>query len=177
MGKENPFVREKLVMGLLISREEHRIPLERELISLWGPFDLVAGPLGFEYTSYYDGEMGTPIRRWFYSFRDRVDPSLLASIKLETNRIEGLFLREGGMRTVNLDPGLMALHRFVLATTKDNAHRIPLRDGIYGETTLLYRKKDFEPLEWTYPDFRSRENRDILIKIRDLYREDLKSGS
>ncbi len=176
MGKENPFSQEKLVIGLLISRDEHRIALEEELKERWGPFDLTAGPLAFDYTHYYDREMGTPIFRWFYSFAELADPSRLADIKRETDRIEGKYLNGEGGRTVNLDPGLMALHRFILATTKDNAHRIPLRDGIYGETTLLYRNRDFEPLEWTYPDFRSRENRDILKKIREIYKGDLKSG-
>ena len=176
MGKESLFTEEKLVIGLLISREDLRASLESELKEKWGPFDYKAGPLPFDYTNYYDGEMGTPIFRWFYSFERLVDPSALSGIKRETNQMEKHYALDGGRRMVNLDPGVMALSRFVLATTKDNAHRIPLSDGIYGETTLLFRKKDFEPLEWTYPDFSSRENRDILIEIRNLYKENLKNG-
>ena len=75
-------------------------------------------------------------------------------IKRETNDIEDRF-REQGLRKVNLDPGLLSLPRFVLATTKDNAHRIPLEGGIYAEITLLFGKGTFRPLPWTYPDFRS----------------------
>ena len=34
-------------------------------------------------------------------------------------------------RPLNLDPGLLQLGKFLLAATKDQAHRIYLRDGIY----------------------------------------------
>jgi hypothetical protein len=66
------------------------------------------------------------------------------------------------------------LGRFVLATTKDFAHRIPLHDGIYAEVTLLYRNKDYVPLPWTYPDYRSRAYRDELLRARARYRKQLK---
>lgn len=172
MGTEKSFTREKLVVGMLISREELRDEVERRLCSAYGPMDLVKGPFPFDFTDYYDEEMDRPIMRWFYSFRDPVDPSRLADIKLFTNRLEEELAREG-KRKVNLDPGLLALSRFVLATTKDNAHRIPLREGIFAEVTLLYRRKDFEVLEWTYPDYRSRTNRDVLREIRELYKKNL----
>ncbi len=64
--------------------------------------------------------------------------------------IEDAF-REGGDRTLNLDPGLLSLSRFALATTKDGSHRIPLRDGIYAEVTLVYERGGFHPLPWTVP--------------------------
>ena len=67
----------------------------------------------------------------------------------------------------------MALSRFTLATTKENAHRIPLSDGIYAEITLLYARGGFQPLEWTYPDFRSERYRALLSDIRALYKAQL----
>ena len=36
-------------------------------------------------------------------------------------------------RRVNLDAGYLCLAKLVLASTKDHAHRIYLRDGIYAE--------------------------------------------
>jgi hypothetical protein len=77
-------------------------------------------------------------------------------------------------RKVNLDPGLLNLSRFILATTKDNSHRIPLEKGIYGELTLQFSKKDFQTLPWTYPDYTTREYRDILIRIREIFKNNLK---
>src|SRR5208283_5270004 len=103
------------------------------------------------------------------SFQRLVNPSCLAGVKLQTNLIEDRF-RDGGLRRVNLDPGLLALSRFSLATTKESAHRIPLADGIYGEITLLYSRGSFRALDWTYPDFRSPGYVAVLNEIRSLYK-------
>jgi hypothetical protein len=59
----------------------------------------------------------------------------------------------------------------VLATTKDGSHRIPLRDGIYAEVTLVFERGDFRPLPWTYPDYRTEGCRSVLKAIRDGYRQ------
>ena len=77
---------------------------------------------------------------------------------------------ESGRRKVNIDPGLLNLSRFVLATSKDGSHRIPLADGVFAEVTLMYEKGGYRPLEWTYPDYRSGEYLRILGDIRKLYR-------
>ena len=69
---------------------------------------------------------------------------------------------------------LGALANFILATCKDRSHRIPLKDGIYGETTLIYQDHDFQALPWTYADYRSDEIRAILRSFRDTYRKKLK---
>ena len=127
----------------------------------------------FSYTHYYDEEMGPELQRYFLSFERLVNPEALAGIKITTNELEDRFLI-GGKRSVNLDPGLLALSRFVLATTKDNAQRIALRDGIYAELTLLFTKKEFKTFPWTYPDYCSKEYQDILAEIREIYKRDLK---
>ena len=169
MGRVQDFDKEKLVVGVLISRPEYLDSLRVQLISRWGEIDLETSPQPFEYTDYYNKEMGTPIFRLFFSFRDLIRPEELPSIKRETNDIESGFA-DGENRKVNLDPGILSLSKFILATTKNNVHRIPMSEGIYGELTLQFKNRDFHPLEWTYPDFAGRENRDILIRIRDLYR-------
>jgi hypothetical protein len=169
MGEATQFLPEKLVMAVLISRPQ----MEKELLDVlgekWGSPDLCSQTMPFSYTDYYDKEMGPGIQRFFVSFRRLVDPSLIAEIKLQTNWIEERF-READARKVNIDPGLLCLSRFILVTTKESAHRIPLSGGIYAEVTLLYHKGSFRPLEWTYPDFRSPEYLGILNEIRGLYK-------
>ncbi len=174
MGQINAFIPQKLVVCTLLSREDFLPSLREELARRFGPMDYESSPLPFDFTQYYEEEMGKGLLRCFFSFRDLVDPSTLADIKICTNKMEESFAVEG-KRKVNLDPGLLALSRFVLATTKDNAHRIALKNGIYGELTLLYAKKDFQLLPWTYPDYATRRYRDILLHIRGLYSENLKS--
>ena len=116
----------------------------------WVPVEEELGPLDFGFTTYYDDEMGPGIRRWLWAFADLVDRSELARIKCLTNRVEQTYSVEG-RRRFNLDPGLMTLGNFVLATGKDNAHRIYLSDGIFGDLTLIFRGGSYRPLEWTYP--------------------------
>jgi hypothetical protein len=172
MGSAAPYTPEKLVMGILSSRVGGAEEVAPLLVEQWGGIDYRSPPLPFTFTDYYDAEMGGPILRSFVSFSPLVNPSRLARIKLETNAIEDRF-RENGRRTVNLDPGLMALSRFSLATTKESAHRIPLEAGIYAEITLLYTRKSFQPLDWTYPDYRSELYIRILNEIRRIYKEQL----
>jgi hypothetical protein len=172
MGTAGQFTPEKLVMGILCSRPAREKELLDGLVERWGRIDYRSETFPFTFTHYYDEEMDGPIGRLFVSFERLVDPSTLAAIKRETNAIEHTFREDGGRR-VNIDPGLMALSRFTLATTKENAHRIPLSDGIYAEITLLYARGGFQPLEWTYPDFRSERYRALLSDIRALYKAQL----
>jgi hypothetical protein len=172
VGQIRPFAPEKLVAGILISRPELRKSLLEELRRHFGEVDYTSGDLPFGYTGYYDREMGVPITRFFVSFAPLVDPSALAQIKTRTNLLEGDFA-EAGSRRVNIDPGLLSYSRFLLASSKDGSHRIPLRDGIYGEVTLVYERNAYRPLEWTYPDYRSPEYLRILVEVRRLYKRQL----
>ena len=173
MGSIKAFSMEKLVIGILISEPALRERLLCELAGLFGPLDFTSQELEFTYSRYYDREMGGPIRRFFVCFHELVEPQRLSTLKRATNALEDR-LRVEGRRKINLDPGLLSLNRFILASTKNSFHRIPLAEGIYGEITLIYQRGAFRPLEWTYPDYHSPEYLEILDSIRDLYRRQLK---
>ncbi len=173
MGQINPFRPEKLVLPVLISDPAVRPLLLDRLRVRFGEIDYTSVDLPFRQTRYYDEQMGVPITRFFLSFRELVDPGALSGIKIETNRIEAEHLLSA-RRRVNLDPGLLSLSRFILASTKDGSHRVPLGEGIYAEITLVYERGQYRPLEWTYPDYRSDEYRSILEEIRTLYKAQLR---
>ena len=172
MNEISLFAPEKLVIAILISRSDLKPPLLRVLSSSFGSIDFQSRELNFHFTHYYDQEMGDSLSRLFVSFAKLVAPETLADIKMQTGRIEDRF-RDEGNRTVHLDPGLLSLSRFILATTKDSSHRIPLRTGIYAEVTLMFERGAFRPVEWTYPDYRSEQYLQILDSIRLLYRNQL----
>ncbi|MEW6548370.1 MAG: DUF4416 family protein [Spirochaetota bacterium] len=165
MGKCYRFARELLVMGLLRARGFDRGVVLKSLADLFGPLAEATEEEDFLWTDYYNSEMGEGIQRSYILFREPVDPSRLAEIKLATNNLE---LASGveGRRKVNLDPGMLAPGRFSLATTKDRAHRIPLGSGIYAELTLIYQKGEFCSLPWTYPDWASPKTRELLKRWR-----------
>jgi len=177
MAVARPYTDCALVMGVLSSAEDERGRLLSVLEEAFGPIQLASPTMDFSYTDYYDNEMGSRHVRYLLMFRNLVDPSTLADIKTATNRMELSFAVPAGCasgRRVNLDPGVLSLSNFILATCKDRSHRIPLKDGIYAETTLIYQNKDFQRLPWTYADYSSDEVRAVLRSFRDEYRRLLK---
>lgn len=165
MGSERPFAKERLVIGVLRSPCFARTRIEEGLGSLFGEIDFRGPEVPFEWSNYYEAEMGPGLLRTFWSFSGLVDPSRLPEIKRRTDALE-LSWAEGGLRQVNLDPGLLSLGRFSLATTKGRPHRLPLSDGIYAELTLLYESGAYRPLPWTYPDWQSPASLAVLDELR-----------
>jgi hypothetical protein len=173
LGTINPFLPEKLICGVLTSRPENIDQVTSDLCSKFGSVDFKSDTFLFDFTGYYDEEMGTPITRFFLAFEALVDPHMLAEIKTITNRIEDMY-SQGNKRLVNLDPGLISLKRLILASTKDNGRRIPLADGIYAEITLIFTDGAFKSVPWTYPDYRSERYLDVMKQIREIYKFQLK---
>ncbi len=169
MATARPFEKTALVIGILSSYEEKRKELIQRLTDEFGPVLIETPAMDFPYTDYYDKEMsGHPVR-YFIMFRTLINPSELAKIKIKTNEIEHFFENSSGRR-INIDPGIMSLANFILATCKDRSHRIPLSEGVYGEVTLIYQDKDYQILPWTYADYASPEVREILRSFRMSYR-------
>jgi len=124
------------------------------------------GPLfPFDCTEYYSDEMGSPLFRRFIEALSPVSRESLPDIKIEMERIERSLTVEE-RRTVNLDPGLVTPENFILATGKNFSHRVYLRDGVFADLTLVYRKGEYRALPWTYPDYASAEIRGLLKGIR-----------
>ena len=176
MGEILQFKKRKLLIGVLFSDPGCLNELMTHLERYFGAVDYTSAALPFHYTRYYEEEMGKELKKIFYSFQNLVGPETLSEIKARTNTLEDLFTHPGGRR-INLDPGLLDQSRLILATTKDHSHRIPLQHGIYGEITLIYTNKQYRDLPWTYPDFRSREYKNILCEIRNIFSAQLKQES
>lgn len=162
----------KLVCGLLYASDTLMEEARSLLLEAHGPVDMRSEPAPFTYSDYYAEEMGRELERCFISFLELIEPVKLPAVKLTTNQMEGQ-LSVGGSRTVNIDPGYVALDQLVLATTKAAAHRPYLGRGIYAELTYRWRKGHFEPLEWTYPDYREPHHRDFFEAVRRRYLEQL----
>lgn len=166
-----------LLLGVLYRDPLHWHEAARVLESRFGPLAEEKLEFPFVKTDYYTTEMGPGLVRLFCFFRNPVRQDSLAGIKIWTNRLEvDLADKRGGSlrRRVNLDPGLLALDKIVLATTKEYSHRIYLRDGIFAELALICRGAGFRPLHWTYPDYRRREALDFFNRLRVHWRHRLR---
>lgn len=166
IGKYNRKV--KLIIGFIYKDEAIFIKVKEKLRKKFGKIDFVSDYLDFNYTDYYEAEMGKALKRRFVSFTKLIHIQDLYRLKLYTRRLETKFLI-AKTRQVNIDPGYIDLAKLVLATTKDYAHRIFLRKGIFAEITLSFRGNSFSANEWTYPDYCSKEYIDIFNQIRKLY--------
>jgi hypothetical protein len=145
----------------------------------FGPVGLPSPVLIFNQTRYYEPSMGTDLRKQFLAFASLVDPAELAGIKLHTNDLERQLAAKGSyeeVRPLNLDPGLLSLGKFMLATTKDQAHRIYLRAGIFAEVTLRFEHGAYEPWPWTYADYREPALHNYLLEARGYYKQRLQEG-
>ena len=70
----------KLFIGVLTSVPEVVPQAEKRLASLFGPMDSRSESFSFDQTSYYDEEMGRPIRRCFFSFSELIQASAISEI-------------------------------------------------------------------------------------------------
>ena len=163
----------KLVISMFMKQRRLVSMAAEALHAEFGPLDMISPWLPFDHTDYYKPEMGTPLVRRMGVFKNLVEQADLADVKLRTNQIEDRF-RQDGRRQVNIDPGYLLAERFVLATGKNYSHRIFIGKGIYADLTLIFRKGGYQPLEWTYPDYREDRLRGYLNTTRRKYLDDLK---
>ncbi|MFP4522360.1 MAG: DUF4416 family protein [Fibrobacterota bacterium] len=163
----------KLICGFIYHDKEYFIKSLDSVKALFGKTDYESPELVFDKTSYYDREFGKGLFKKFISFEKLIDRTEITEVKIKTNLIEKE-LSTGNKRTVNLDPGYLTLGQLILATTKDREHRIYVGKGIFCEVTLTFRDGEFIPYPWTYADYASLEYRDVLKKIRQLLREQMK---
>ena len=143
----------------------------RRTETAFGPIELESEPFRFDkFTDYYAASMGCVLVKQLWGFRQPIDPATLPDIKRLTNDWEREYAANDFgpvARPLNLDPGYVTLAKLILASTKDHAHRIYLRDGIFAETTLMYTKKRWAVLPWTYPDYQSPEYHEFLSRCRE----------
>jgi hypothetical protein len=147
-----------------------------ELVQRFGPIGLASADFLFNQTSYYEATMGTDLLKRFLVFERLVAANCLPEAKLFTNGLEEVLSGSGRFpepRPLNLDPGTLELGKFLLATTKDQGHRIYLDRGIFAEVTLRFEAGEYRPWPWTYADYRQECVRAFLKQARELYRQQL----
>lgn len=176
MTEVKPFAPAKLIIGIIFSQEAIFARTEEAVTAVYGPVDLRSPSFPFDQTDYYDKQMGKGLRRLFLSFSQLVPPESLSEIKIRTNVLEEeirkSFARE--FRVVNIDPGMLTGSALIMATAKDFAHRVPLRQGIYAHLELLFSRTAVKLLPWTYPDFRQKSYQSFFLDVRQAYLRQLK---
>jgi len=147
--------------------------VEAEVAGCIGPIEESTDFMPFSQSNYYAPEMGAGLMRRFLLFAPLLERGRLAEIKSATNKIEQIHALKG-RRSVNIDPGYIALEQMVLGTTKGFAHRIYQGQGIFADLTLIYENGTYCGLPWTYPDYGGKELISLLNGWRERYKRTLR---
>jgi hypothetical protein len=169
----DPFV--KLVVGVLYPDDDSGDQWfdwsVEKMAALWGAPDIVSVPVAFTVTDYYRNIAPRLLRRFaaFGGDGGLASAGELSRWKRSAIKIEG---ESRTPRIVNIDPGYVDGARLVLASTKDHAHRVYLRDGIYAEVTMRFRFGKWASFDYTFPDFASGVYDEFLSEARDAWLKD-----
>ncbi len=164
-----------LICGMISAEAALFDEAQERLAANFGPTDVISEVMPFDFTHYYDEQMGSPLQRRFVSFTEPVRPNALVEAKLATNTIEREFTARYATpqiaRPINLDPGCVSESKLVLASMKEFSHRIYLARGVWAEVTLMYHKDGWQPLPWTFPDYTSGRYDPFLTEVRSRLRQ------
>ncbi|MEA2062284.1 MAG: DUF4416 family protein, partial [Gemmatimonadota bacterium] len=138
-----------------------------------GPIDLTSQSYAFDFTGYYEGEMGPGLIKRFFSFETLRPPEHLAPLKRRCVAYERAARSAEGRRVVNIDPGYWSDAKLVLASTKNFSHRIAVGRRVFAEVTLRRYKGKLQGLDWTYPDYLSPLALEFFENVRNLYLKQL----
>ncbi len=176
MGEIFPFEKNKLICAITISKDADLETGLKVLTKSFGRCDFIGEKHSFDFTKYYEKEMGEDLLKILISFEELVTADELAKLKIKSNELEQE-LSKNGNRQFNFDLGILDESRLILASTKKRGHRLPLKFGIYGELTLLFMYGKFSELPWTYSDFKSDIFKEELLIIRKNFLSDRKKTS
>ena len=131
----------------------------------------------FSYSNYYSKEMGDNLKKKIIVFDKMIARDYLVKVKKITDKIE-INLSENDRRNINLDPAILTLENFILATNKNFTHRIFLSENVFADLTLIYKKSEgYTSLPWTYSDYSSEHIKNFLNDTRKIFYDRLLADS
>ncbi len=146
------------------------------LAAAFSPLEQRGAPHPFDQTDYYAVEMGAGLQRVLVSFARLEPPGWLVEAKRAAIVIEDA-LRVAGRRRVNVDVGYLDLGKVVLASSKGRPSKLYLAHGIWADLTLTYAQGRYQPLPWSFPDFRSGRYDAELLALRTRYKAQLREAT
>lgn len=172
MSKEKKQSLAVLVIAFLYNNELSLKEAIKLTIKKFGLIKATSDTFYFTYSKYYEEEMGENLKKIFIVFESMISRESLVNVKKITDKIE-LKLSKNSKRTVNIDPAILTLENFILATNKNFTHRIYLKNGVFADLTLIYKNNSYTELPWTYSDYGSEYTKNFLNKTRKIFYDKL----
>lgn len=164
----------KLFVAVLWASSEPLKLAVEGVIDVWGEIDFAGADHSFDMTAYYEPEMGKSLNRRILSFFRLAAPDDLVPAKYKCNEIEDRLAGPAG-RLVNLDIGYLDHNKIVLASFKGAGQKIYIKDGVWADLVARYRGGAYSPFEWTFPDFKDGRYNQELLRIRQIYLQQLRT--
>lgn len=160
-----------LLLLTILARERPAVESAlEELREHWPGLRLSDQRFPFDETDYYEGEMGSPLYRWWACRETLSNPADLVDWKQTCTDIEATFADENDNRTVNLDPGYLNFGLVVLGSHKPHHQKIYLGEGVYADPVLEYVDGNYRPFHWSFPDFQDDRYYATLETYRNQYK-------
>ncbi len=167
----------KPVINCLYREERFFKLVKKRFEERYGAIEDELPALPFDFSDYYEEEMGRDLKKAMFSIKELAAPESLIELKHFATELETEFATKEGdpeRRPINIDPGHIYLERFLLATGKNVARRIYLGKGVYADLTLIYIGNSYVPLPWTYKDYLHPDVLAFAERVRETYRGQLK---
>ena len=169
----------KNVLFILVAYSRYPVALKwsiEQFSAKIGKPTLTSSEIPFNETTYYTPSMGSDLILQMSAYH-LIPLEDFPALKIFSNGLEETFKTDNSHpeeRPLNLDPGYLNAHKFILATTKDADHRLYLKDGIYAESTLHYVKDSWQEWSWTYPNYKKEIYKNFLLQCRKVFLEQAK---
>ncbi|MBW2984684.1 DUF4416 family protein [Candidatus Woesearchaeota archaeon] len=154
----------KLLIAVMYSDKETCDKAVAELKNLFGDIDSESPGYNFNFTTYYEKEMGAGLKKKFISFKKTTTNEELAEIRTATGKIEDKF-RINGKRTINIDPGYISKEGVFMASLKNRQFKTGIGDGIFLHKILGFEHGKIIEFNHTFADYKLKQNQDFFLKV------------
>ncbi|TKJ17120.1 hypothetical protein CEE44_01125 [Candidatus Woesearchaeota archaeon B3_Woes] len=155
-----------LFMAVMYSSEDVFTTAKKDLIAKYSDIKAESSAYSFNFTKYYEKEMGSNLKKKFLIFNKEISKKDLIEIKHFITKIEEKYSDNG--RTVNIDPGYLSSNEFVLATFKGKDFKEKISEDVFVHKILEFKEKKIIEFFHTFADYKVKENQEFLLANKPL---------
>jgi hypothetical protein len=154
----------KLLIALMYTNKEVYDRCIGELKKVFGETDKESDEYSFNFTAYYEEEMGKNLKKRFVSFKKTISNEELAGIRIKTGKIEDNF-RVDNKRIINIDPGYISKEGVFMASIKQKPFKTELENKVFLHKVLGFEENKIIEFKHTFADYKLKENQRFFLDL------------
>lgn len=151
----------------MYSSEDIFTKTKNNLISEYGLVKAESSSYDFNFTGYYEKEMGSNLKKKFLIFNKEISKNDLIEIKHFITEIEEKY-SQNNKRTINIDPGYLSSKELVLATFKGKDFKEKISEKIWVHKVLEFKEDKIIEFFHTFADYKDKNNQEFILKNKSL---------